>query len=79
MPYCIILRSRTDARVTGWYSGRNRRWPTDRQRQIRFDNPDDASAICQELRSLCLFPLPAFIKKKGTGIEPMPFVALWLR
>ena len=23
MPYCITLRSRTDARVTGWYAGRN--------------------------------------------------------
>jgi hypothetical protein len=22
---------------------------------------------------------PAFIKKQGTGTEPMPFVALWLR
>src|SRR5882762_11834532 len=53
MPYCITLRSRTDARVTGWYAGRNCRWSTDRQRQIRFDNPDDASAVCQELRSLC--------------------------
>ena len=53
MPYCITLRSRTDATVTGWYAGRNCRWSTDRQRQIRFDNPDDASAACQELRSLC--------------------------
>ena len=23
--------------------------------------------------------VPAFIKKKGTGTEPMPFVARWLR
>jgi hypothetical protein len=53
MPYCITLPSRTDARVTGWYAGRNCRWSTDRQRQIRFDNPDAASAVCQELRSLC--------------------------
>jgi len=53
MPYCITLRSRTDGRATGWYAGRNCRWSTDRQRQIRFDNPDDASAVCQELRSLC--------------------------
>ena len=53
MPYCITLRSRTDATVTGWYAGRNCRWSTDRQRQIRFDNPDHASAVCQELRSLC--------------------------
>jgi hypothetical protein len=53
MPYCITLRSRTDGSATGWYAGRNRRWSTDRQRQIRFDNPDDARAVCQELRSLC--------------------------
>ena len=52
MPYCITLRSRTDATVTGWYAGRNCRWSTDRQRQIRFDHPDDASAVCQELRSV---------------------------
>ena len=52
MPYCITLRSRTDARVTGWYAGGNCRWSTDRQRQKRFDNRDDASAVCQELRSL---------------------------
>jgi hypothetical protein len=53
MPYCITLRSRTDARVTGWYAGRDCRWSTGRQRQIRFDNPDDARAVRQELRSLC--------------------------
>jgi hypothetical protein len=53
MPYCITLRSRTDAMVTGWYAGRNCRWSTDRQRQIQFDNPDDASAVCEGLRSLC--------------------------
>ena len=53
MPYCITLRSRTDGRATGWYAGRNCRWSTDRLRQIRFDNPNDASAVCQELRSLC--------------------------
>jgi hypothetical protein len=23
MPYCITLRSRTDARIIGWYAGRN--------------------------------------------------------
>ena len=52
MPYCITLRSRTDARVTGWYAG-NCRWSTDRQRQIRLEDPEDARAVCQELRSLC--------------------------
>ena|SRR5271155_4613209 len=53
MPYCITLRSRTDARITGWYAGTNSRWSTDHQRQKRFDNRDDASAVCHELRSLC--------------------------
>ena len=53
MPYCITLRSRTDARITGWYAGRNSLWSTDHNRQKRFDNPRDASAVCRELRSLC--------------------------
>ena len=53
MPYCITLRSRTDGRITGWYSGRNSLWSTDHKRQKRFDNPRDASAVCGELRSLC--------------------------
>ena|SRR5215472_12261258 len=29
MPYCITLRSRTDARITGWYAGSNLRWSTE--------------------------------------------------
>jgi hypothetical protein len=33
MPYCITLRSRTDARITGWYAGRNCLWSTDHNRQ----------------------------------------------
>jgi hypothetical protein len=53
MPYCITLRSRTDARVTGWYTGRNTPWSTDHTRQKRFDNKHDASAVCHELRSVC--------------------------
>ena len=53
MPYCITLRSRTDARITGWYAGRNCLWSTDHNRQKRFDNPRDASTVCHELRSLC--------------------------
>jgi hypothetical protein len=52
MPYCITLRSRTDASIEGWYAGRNCRWSTDHKRQKRFDNQRDASAVCQELRSL---------------------------
>jgi hypothetical protein len=53
MPYCITLRSRTDARTTGWYAGRNCLWSTDHTRQKRFDDPHDASTVCHELRSLC--------------------------
>lgn len=54
MPYCITLRSRTDERITGWYAGsRTCRWSTDHKRQKRFDNPHEASAVCQELRNLC--------------------------
>jgi hypothetical protein len=53
MPYCITLRSRTDARVTGWYTGRNTPWSTDHTRQKRFDNKHDTNAVCHELRSVC--------------------------
>ena len=53
MPYCITLRSRTDARITGWYAGRSCLWSTDHKRQKRFDDPHDASTVCHELLSLC--------------------------
>ena len=53
MPYCITLRSRTDAKITGWYAGKNCVWSADRTRQKRFGNSQDASAVCRELRSLC--------------------------
>jgi hypothetical protein len=53
MPYCITLRSRTDARITGWYDGSGSRWSTDRNRQKVFDNKRDARPVCDELRSLC--------------------------
>jgi hypothetical protein len=53
MPYCITLRSRTDTRITGWYTGRNTPWSTDDTRQKQFDNKHEASAVCHELRSLC--------------------------
>jgi hypothetical protein len=53
MPYCITLRSRTDARITGWYDGSDSRWSTDQTRQKVFDNKSDARPICHELRSLC--------------------------
>jgi hypothetical protein len=51
--YCITLRSRTDARITGWYDGSDSRWSTDRKRQKLFDKKADARSICQELRKLC--------------------------
>jgi hypothetical protein len=52
MPYCITLRSRTDANITGWYAGRNTRWSTDQTRQRRFGTLLDAGIVCHELRSL---------------------------
>ena len=53
MPYCITLRSRTDARITGWYDGSDSRWSTDYKRQRLFDKKRDARPVCHELRSLC--------------------------
>jgi hypothetical protein len=35
MPYCITLRSITDAEITGWYAGKNCVWSTDHTRQKR--------------------------------------------
>jgi hypothetical protein len=51
--YCITLRSRVDARITGWYDGSDSRWSTDRKRQSLFAMKHDAGPICQELRRLC--------------------------
>ena len=53
MPYSITLRSRTDARITGWYDGSDSRWSTDHQRQKLFDKRRDAKPVRRELRSLC--------------------------
>ena len=53
MPYCITLRSRTDASITGWYDGSESRWSTDHQRQQLFDKKRDAIPICRELREIC--------------------------
>ena len=53
MPYRITLRSRTDARITGWYDGSDSRWSTDHKRQKVFDKKRDARPVCHELRSLC--------------------------
>jgi hypothetical protein len=53
MPYCITLRSRTDASITAWYDGSKSRWSTDHQRQKLFDKKRDANPVCRELRNLC--------------------------
>ena len=53
MPYCITLRSRTNAMITGWYAGGNGRWSTDHTRQRLFYNKGEARAVCDQLRSLC--------------------------
>jgi len=53
MPYCITLRSRADATITGWYDGTCSRWSTDHKRQKRFARKSDAAPICDELRRLC--------------------------
>ena len=53
MAYSITLRSRTDARITGWYDGSDSRWSTDHNRQKVFDNRSDARPVCHELRNLC--------------------------
>ena len=53
MRYCITLRSRTDAQITGWYDGSKSRWSTDHTRQKRFKKKGDARPVCRELRKLC--------------------------
>jgi hypothetical protein len=52
MQYCITLRSKTDARITGWYVGGNGRWSTDHKRQKLFNQRRDARLACHELRRL---------------------------
>ena len=53
MAYCITLRSRTDARITGWYDGSDSRWSTDYKRHKLFDKKRDARPVCDELRNRC--------------------------
>jgi hypothetical protein len=53
MPYCITLRSRSDATIAGWYDGSAGRWSTDHTRQKVFDTKRAAGSACQDLRSLC--------------------------
>jgi hypothetical protein len=53
MRYRITLRSKTDARITGWYAGGHCRWSTDHKRQKLFEQTRDARLVCHELRRLC--------------------------
>ena len=53
MPYCITLRSRTDARITGWYNSSDSRWSTDHKRRKLFGKKQDARPACDQLRSRC--------------------------
>jgi hypothetical protein len=53
MSYSITLRSKTDARITGWCDGSGSRWSTDHTRQKRFDDSHEAKHIRDELRNLC--------------------------
>jgi hypothetical protein len=53
VPYCITLRSRIDAQITGWYDGSKGRWSTDHKRQKRFKKKGDARPVCRELRRVC--------------------------
>jgi hypothetical protein len=53
MLYCITLRSRIDAAITGWYTGSGGCWSTDHRRQKVFAKKRDAILICNELRRLC--------------------------
>ena len=62
--YCITLRSRTDARITGWYDGSCGRWSTDHKRRHLFEKKRDAARVRQELREL--YPRNA----KLINIEP---------
>lgn len=71
MPYCITLRSRTNAMITGWYSGGYSRWSTDHQRQKLFGKKTEARAVCHQLRSL--YPRNAkMINIEITQDEPPP-------
>jgi hypothetical protein len=53
MAYCINLRSRSDASITGWYDGSRSQWSTDHRRRKVFDKKRDARPVCYQLRSLC--------------------------
>jgi hypothetical protein len=49
--YCITLRSKFDASITGWYTGS--RWSTDHTRKKLFDHKEEAEPVAMALRELC--------------------------
>jgi hypothetical protein len=53
MLYCITFRSKSDARITGWYTGNNCRWSTDHTRKKLFDQKEEAEPVAMALRERC--------------------------
>jgi hypothetical protein len=53
MPYCITLRSRTDAKITGWYAGKNCVWSLIVRGKNGSPTPRMPVPVCNELRSRC--------------------------
>jgi hypothetical protein len=53
MHYCITFRSKSDARITGWYTGNNGRWSTDHIRKKLFDQKEEAEPVAMALRERC--------------------------
>ena len=75
MPYCITLRSRTDARITGWYDGSDSRWSTDYKRQKLFDKKHDAGPVCDELRRRCPRNRPRRARDPTYATAPWPILS----
>jgi hypothetical protein len=81
MPYSITLRSRTDARITGWYDGSASGWSTDHNRQKLFQEKRDARPICEGLRSRCprnakVINIEAEQDDTSLGVMP-PMFSFW--
>jgi hypothetical protein len=53
MLYCITFRSKSEARITGWYTGNNGRWSTDHTRKKLFDQKEEAEPVAMALRERC--------------------------
>ena len=53
MIYWITFRSRSDARITGWYTGTNACWSTDHTRRKIFEREEEAEPVATALRARC--------------------------